>query len=69
MLNFAANRQALLQGMEDSSIAVIPSANLQVRNRDAEFPFRQSSDFFYLTGFTEDNACLVLVKKANAKTS
>jgi Xaa-Pro aminopeptidase len=69
MLNFAANRQALLQGMEDNSIAVIPSANLQVRNRDAEFPFRQSSDFFYLTGFTEDNACLVLVKKANAKTS
>jgi Xaa-Pro aminopeptidase len=69
MLNFAANRQALLQSMEDNSIAVIPSAKLHVRNRDAEFPFRQSSDFFYLTGFTEDNACLVLVKKTSAKSN
>lgn len=67
MLNFTAHRQALLQAMEDNSIAVIPSAKLQVRNRDAEFPFRQSSDFFYLTGFTEDNACLVLVKKFDPK--
>lgn len=63
MLNFAANREALLQSMEDNSIAVIPSAELHVRNRDAEYPFRQSSDFFYLTGFTEDLSCLVLTKK------
>lgn len=66
MLDFVANRDALLQGMEDNSIAVVPSAKLQVRNKDAEFPFRQSSDFFYLSGFTEDNACLVLQKKNNA---
>lgn len=69
MLNFSNHRHALLQGMSDNSIAVIPSAQLQVRNRDAEFPFRQSSDFFYLTGFTEDNACLVLIKKLNKKTN
>lgn len=68
MLNFVAHRQSLLHAMEDNSIAVIPSAKLQVRNRDAEFPFRQSSDFFYLTGFTEDNACLVLIKKYDQKS-
>jgi Xaa-Pro aminopeptidase len=69
MLNFSDNRNALLQAMNTNSIAVIPSAKLQVRNRDAEFPFRQSSDFFYLTGFTEDNACLILLKKHNVKTN
>ncbi|MEH6344526.1 MAG: Xaa-Pro aminopeptidase [Bermanella sp.] len=63
MLNFAEQRQVLLQNMANNSVAIIPSAQLQVRNRDAEFPFRQDSDFFYLTGFTEDNAVLVLVKK------
>jgi Xaa-Pro aminopeptidase len=69
MLNFSNHRHALLQAMNDNSIVVIPSAQLHIRNRDAEFPFRQSSDFFYLTGFTEDNACLVLTKKLNVKTN
>jgi len=69
MLNFASHRQAVMQAMDDNSIAVIPAAKLHVRNRDAEFPFRQSSDFFYLTGFTEDQACLVLVKKAGEQSS
>ena len=69
MLNFAQHRQTLLENMADNSLAVIPSATLMTRNRDAEFPFRQSSDFFYLTGFTEDSACLVLSKKAGKCSS
>jgi len=69
MLNFAEHKQTLLQNMADNSVAIIPSAKLQVRNRDAEFPFRQDSDFFYLTGFTEDNAVLVLVKKEGKSES
>ena len=69
MLNFASHRQAVMQAMDDNSIAVIPAAKLHVRNRDAEFPFRQSSDFFYLTGFTEDQACLVLVKKSGEQST
>lgn len=60
---FAEHRQRLLEQMQDNSIAVIPSAALQPRNRDVDFPLRQNSDFFYLSGFTEDNACLVLIKK------
>jgi Xaa-Pro aminopeptidase len=55
--------------MADNSLAVIPSADIHLRNRDADFPFRQSSDFFYLTGFTEDAACLVLQKKAGANAA
>ena len=62
---FVEHRQRLLDQMQDNSIAVIPSAALQPRNRDVDFPLRQDSDFFYLSGFVEDNACLVLIKKQN----
>ncbi|HZY99693.1 MAG TPA: Xaa-Pro aminopeptidase [Candidatus Baltobacteraceae bacterium] len=40
--------------------AVIPSAKTILRNSDTSYPFRQSSDFYYLTGFDEPDAVLVL---------
>lgn len=46
--------------MEANSIAIIPSASEQLRSRDTEHPFRQDSDFYYLSGFTEPEAVLVL---------
>jgi Xaa-Pro aminopeptidase len=58
---FARRRKNLMALMEPNSIAIIPSAREQVRSRDTEFPFRQDSDFFYLCGFTEPDAVLVLV--------
>ena len=47
--------------MEVDSIAIVPSASLVIRNRDAEYKFRQDSDFHYLTGFNEPGAVLVLI--------
>jgi Xaa-Pro aminopeptidase len=47
--------------MEKHSIAIIPSAAEVVRSRDTDYPFRQDSDFFYLTGFNEPDAVLVLL--------
>jgi Xaa-Pro aminopeptidase len=47
--------------MGKNTIAILPSASLLTRNRDAEFPFRQDSDFLYLTGFNEPNAVMVLM--------
>ena len=41
-------------------IAVITTAPETTRNRDSEFPYRHDSDFFYLTGFDEPGATLVL---------
>ena len=46
--------------MEPNSIAIIPSALEQMRSRDTEHPFRQDSDFYYLSGFTEPEAVIVL---------
>jgi Xaa-Pro aminopeptidase len=58
---FARRRKHLMSLMEPNSIAIIPSAREQVRSRDTEYPFRQDSDFYYLSGFVEPDAVLVLV--------
>ena len=43
------------------AIIIVPSAEERVRNNDAHYPFRQDSDFHYLTGFAEPDAVLALV--------
>lgn len=57
---FVSRREILAQKMQPESICVVPAARLQTRSRDTEFPFRQDSDFQYLTGFPEPDAVLVL---------
>ncbi|MFT4591155.1 MAG: Xaa-Pro aminopeptidase [Gammaproteobacteria bacterium] len=58
---FAKRRRQLMRMMGKGSIAILPSANTRLRNRDVEYPFRQDSDFMYLTGFSEPDAIAVLV--------
>lgn len=58
---FARRRKQLMAQMEANSIAIIPSANEKIRNRDCEYQFRQDSDFYYLCGFPEPDAVLVLL--------
>ncbi|SFD71507.1 Xaa-Pro aminopeptidase [Pseudoalteromonas denitrificans] len=57
---FKTRRDNLLQKMDPNSIAIIPAGVELTRSRDTEFPFRQDSDFLYLTGFLEPEAVLVL---------
>jgi len=49
-----------MEEMEENSIAILPAAPVRSRNRDVEFPYRQDSDFYYLTGFAEPEAVAVL---------
>ena len=58
---FKRRRHELMKMMGKNTIAILPSASLVTRNRDADFPFRQNSDFLYLTGFNEPDAVMVLV--------
>ena len=58
---FARRRQALMQQMAPGSIALLPAAPVQIRNRDVEQNYRQDSDFQYLTGFPEPEAVLALI--------
>ncbi|CAG4887390.1 aminopeptidase P N-terminal domain-containing protein [Paraburkholderia saeva] len=41
-------------------VAIVPTAPETLRNRDADYPYRHDSYFYYLTGFTEPEALLVL---------
>lgn len=47
--------------MAPNSVAIIPAAVEVTRSRDTEYPFRQNSDFFYLTGFQEPDGVLLLL--------
>ena len=57
---YEERRSRLKALMPEKSLAIISAAHEVIRNRDAEYPFRQSSDFWYLTGFTEPDAVLVI---------
>jgi Xaa-Pro aminopeptidase len=46
---------------QGGGIAVIPSAPERTRNRDNHYAYRHDSDFFYLTGFSEPHAWLIMV--------
>jgi Xaa-Pro aminopeptidase len=58
---FARRRERLMRILGDDAIAIIPAATERIRNRDVEYPFRQDSDFLYLTGFPEPEAIAVFV--------
>ena len=63
---FKARRERLLAQMDKNSVAIIPAASEVTRSRDTEYAFRQDSDFFYLTGFNEPDAVLVLCNNSDA---
>ena len=52
---FAQRRRRFFEQLGGAA-AVIPAAALVVHHADCEWPFRQNSDFWYLTGFDEPEA-------------
>lgn len=60
---YADRRETMLAQMRarGGGIAIIPTAREAMRNSDADYPYRHDSYFYYLTGFTEPEAVLVLV--------
>jgi Xaa-Pro aminopeptidase len=59
--DFLKRRNTLLSLMQEG-VALLTSAPLKTRSNDTEHPYRQNSDFYYLTGFQEPNSVLILVK-------
>jgi Xaa-Pro aminopeptidase len=57
---YGRRRRALLHALGCDGLAILPAAREAIRNRDVHYPFRQSSDFTYLTGFPEPDAVAVL---------
>ncbi|GGI21375.1 aminopeptidase P N-terminal domain-containing protein [Oxalicibacterium faecigallinarum] len=63
MSPYANRRTALITQMhaKGGGIAIIPTAPEVMRNRDADYPYRHDSYFYYLSGFTEPEAVIVLI--------
>ncbi len=60
--DFSVHRSAFCAQMPNNSIALIPAGTELTRSNDTEHPFCQHKHFFYLTGFNEPDALLVLIK-------
>jgi Xaa-Pro aminopeptidase len=57
---YAERRAAFARSLGADAVAVIPSSRHAIRNADTEYEFRQNSDFYYLTGFKEPDAVLIV---------
>jgi Xaa-Pro aminopeptidase len=57
---YADRRARVAKQLGKGDIAIIPTAPERPRNRDTDFLYRHDSYFYYLTGFAEPNACLVI---------
>lgn len=63
---YAKRRRQLLRMAGEDSIIVLQAAPHRVRNNDVHYPYRQDSDFLYLTGFREPSALLVMIPEEGA---
>ena len=57
---YAERRARLAAQLGEGGVAIVPTAPERARNRDSDFPYRHDSYFYYLTGFTEPHAWLVV---------
>ena len=57
---FIRNRANLAAQLPPKSIAIFTANEPMPRNGDEFYPFRQQSDFFYLTGINDENAFLLI---------
>lgn len=65
---YVNRRHLLCQQLPENAMAIIPAAPQSIRNGDTHYPYRQHSDFYYLTGFNEPDAVLILLKKGTMRT-
>jgi Xaa-Pro aminopeptidase len=64
---FSRRRQQLMASMQ-AGIAIIPTSPEVMRNRDSHYPYRFDSYFYYLTGFKEPEAVVVLIAGSENKS-
>ncbi|WP_300711486.1 aminopeptidase P N-terminal domain-containing protein [Limnohabitans sp.] len=63
---YAQRRARVAAQLGYGGIAIVPTAPERQRNRDSDFLYRHDSYFYYLTGFTEPHATLVITADGEA---
>lgn len=58
---FAKRRGHLMEIAGEGSVIIVRAAAHKIRNNDAHYPYRQDSDFLYLSGFCEPESMIVLL--------
>jgi Xaa-Pro aminopeptidase len=66
---YKKRRDILISKLYKNSLAVVFSSEYKQRSNDTEYPYRQNSDFYYMSGFKEDKSALVLIKNKNSVKS
>ena len=64
---YRGRRERLARAIGEG-VALVPTAPERPRNRDSHYPYRFDSYFYYLTGFTEPEATLVVVGGSSPRT-
>jgi Xaa-Pro aminopeptidase len=67
-IEYQQRRSRLLSMVNTNAIVIISSGQELTRSNDTEYPFRQNSDFYYLTGFNEPDCFLVMSNEALVNT-
>ncbi len=62
---YRKRQEKLISSLPDNSVLIIPGACLRLRSQDTHFPFRQDSNFYYLSGFNEPDSTLMIRKDKN----
>jgi Xaa-Pro aminopeptidase len=68
MQPYASRRKEALASFA-GGVTIVPSARTIFRNGDSSYAFRQDSDFYYLTGFGEPDAVLILAPERDGAKS
>ena len=64
------NRRSNLKDLlPENSVLLIPGADTQYRNADSSFPFRQDSNFYYMSGFCEPASLMAIVNNKDGINS
>ncbi len=61
---YLKRRLELMRRVGEGSVVIVRASGERIRNNDVQYPFRQNSDFLYLTGYREPDAMLVLLPEA-----
>ena len=62
---YRKRQEKLIRSLPDNSVLIIPGACLRLRSQDTHFPFRQDSNFYYLSGFNEPDSTMMIRKDKN----
>lgn len=61
--HYQARRQMVYDRIIDNSMVLLSAASIQYRNSDTEYPYRQDSFFYYLTGINESGVVAIILKR------